>query len=73
MCFSSPIRNDPKKKKKKLFGTHPVPGQSRKFVYVYVFFSFPESTRPIPGTQGTSVWGSEFSLDGGDGALVIGL
>ena len=38
MCFSSPIRNDPKKTHKQLFGTHPVPGQSRKFVYVYVFF-----------------------------------
>ena len=23
---------------KQNFGTHPVPGQSRKFVYVYVFF-----------------------------------
>ena len=38
MCFFSPIRNDPKKTHKQLFGTHPVPGQSRKFVYVYVFF-----------------------------------
>ena len=42
MCFFSPIRNDPKKKKKnshkQLFGTPPVPGQSRKFVHVYVFF-----------------------------------
>ena len=39
MClFFSPLRNDPKKKTHKLhFGTHPVPGQSHKFVYVYVF------------------------------------
>ena len=29
-----------KKTHKQLFGTHPVPGQSRKFVYVYVFFLF---------------------------------
>ena len=37
--FFSPIRNYPKKKThKQIFGTHPVPGQSRKFVYVYVFF-----------------------------------
>ena len=36
--FFSPIRNDPKKTHKQLVGTHPVPGQSRKFVYVYVFF-----------------------------------
>ena len=43
MCFKnfSPIRNDPKKTHKQIFGTHPVPGQSREFVYVYVF-SFPE-------------------------------
>ena len=38
MCFFSPIRNGPKKTHKQNFGTHPVPGQSRKFVYVYVFF-----------------------------------
>ena len=38
MGFFSPIRNDPKKTHKQIFGTHPVPGQSRKFVYVYVFF-----------------------------------
>ena len=40
MCFFSPIRNDPKKTHKQIFGTPPVPGQSRKFVYVYVFFLF---------------------------------
>ena len=28
----------PKKTHKQNFGTHPVPGQSRQFVYVYVFF-----------------------------------
>ena len=28
----------PEKTHKQIFGTHPVPGQSRKFVYVYVFF-----------------------------------
>ena len=38
MCFLSPIRNDPKKTHKQIFGTHPVWGQSCKFVYVYVFF-----------------------------------
>ena len=38
MCFFSPIRNDPKKTHKQIFGTRPVPGQSCKFVYVYVFF-----------------------------------
>ena len=38
MCFFAPIRNDPKKTHKQNCGTHPVPGQSRKFVYVYVFF-----------------------------------
>ena len=37
MCFFSPLRNDPKKHKQK-FGTHPVPGQSCKFVYVFVSF-----------------------------------
>ena len=36
--FFLPLRNDPKKPHKQNFGTHPVPGQSRKFVYVYVFF-----------------------------------
>ena len=36
--FFSPIRNDPKKTHKQIFGTHPVPGQSRKFFYVCVFF-----------------------------------
>ena len=34
----SPIRNDPKKTHKQMFATHPVPGQSRKFVHVYVCF-----------------------------------
>ena len=29
-----------KKTHKQNFGTHPVPGQSRGFVYVYVFFLF---------------------------------
>ena len=38
MCFFSPIRNDPKKTHKQYFGTHPVPGQSRQSIYVYVFF-----------------------------------
>ena len=27
-----------KKTHKQIFGAHPVPGQSRRFVYVYVFF-----------------------------------
>ena len=39
MCFFFPIRNDPRKQKthKQNFATHPVPGQSRKFVHVDVF------------------------------------
>ena len=37
--FCSHIGNDTKNKThKQIFGTRPVPGQSRKFVYVYVFF-----------------------------------
>ena len=40
--FLCPTRNDPKKTHKQIFGTHPVPGQSRKFVYVYTCFPFPE-------------------------------
>ena len=41
--FFSPTRNDPEKKKththiNKMFATHPVSGQSRKFLYVYVCF-----------------------------------
>ena len=36
--FFSPIGNDPKKTHKQLFGTHPVPGQSRTFVYFACFF-----------------------------------
>ena len=37
----SPIRSDPPKTRKQMFATHPVPGQSPKFVNVYMF-SFPE-------------------------------
>ena len=37
MCLL-PIRNKKTHTHKQLFGTHPVPGQSRKFVCVYVFF-----------------------------------
>ena len=50
MCFFSPIRNDPKKTPlKQNVGTHPVPGQSRKFVYVYVFFlSLKKVSRECP-------------------------
>ena len=40
--FFSAIRNDPKKTHKQNFGTRPVPGQSRKCVYVYVFFLPPK-------------------------------
>ena len=36
--FGSPIRNYPEKTHKQFFATHPDQGQSRKFVYVYVFF-----------------------------------
>ena len=38
MCFFSPIRNDPRKIHKQNVATRPILGQSRKFVYVYVFF-----------------------------------
>ena len=34
-------RNDPKKTHEQLFATHPFPGQSREFVYVYVYVFFP--------------------------------
>ena len=37
MCFI-PNRNDPKKTHQLIFATHPVPGQSRDVVCVYVFF-----------------------------------
>ena len=37
MRFFSPIRNDPKRTHKQNFATRPVPGQSRKFVYVLLF------------------------------------
>ena len=37
VCFL-PHQEWPEKTHKQIFGTHPVPGQSRKFVYVYVFF-----------------------------------
>ena len=63
MCFFfSAIRNDPKRTHKQNFGTHPVPGQSRKFVYVYVSFlslkwvrpNFLDATeRPKPGSPRT--------------------
>ena len=52
--FFSPTRNDPKKKKthKQNFATHPVPGQSREFVYVYAFFlSLNEGGRKPRGPQ----------------------
>ena len=49
--FFSPIRNDPKKTHKQNFGTHPVPGQSRKFVYVYVFFLSLTSEGPKGGRR----------------------
>ena len=44
--FFSPTRNDPKKTHKQNFATRPIPGQSRKFVYVYVFL-FSLSTAKI--------------------------
>ena len=34
----SPKRNDPRKTHQQNVATHPVPGQSRIFIYVYVFF-----------------------------------
>ena len=60
MCFFSPIRNDPKKTHKQLFGTHPVPGQSRNFVYVYVFFLFLISRANNKTSPGTPAGGSLF-------------
>ena len=36
MCFL-PIRNDSNKTHEQIVATHPVPGQSRTFVYVYAF------------------------------------
>ena len=50
MCFS-PIRKDPKKTHKQNFGTHSVPGQSRRFVYVYVFFIHSLNQKPERGLQ----------------------
>ena len=48
MCVCVFLRHkDWPKKTHKHFGTHPVPGQSRKFVYVYVFF-FPWSVGGQP-------------------------
>ena len=52
MCFFLPLRNDPKKTHKQNFGTHPIPGQSRKFVYVYVFFLSPNLGVVLWGTGG---------------------
>ena len=45
LCVFLPLSKDPKKTHKQNFGTHPVPGQSRKFVYVCVF-SFPDKLPP---------------------------
>ena len=39
VCFL-PIGNDPKKTHTQTSGTHPIPGQSRKFIYVCVFSLF---------------------------------
>ena len=48
MSFFSSIRNDSKKTHKQNFVTHPVPGQSHKFVCVYVFSSGVEKlTGPV--------------------------
>ena len=38
LCIFLPHMERPEKTHKQDFGTHPVPGQSRKFVYVHVFF-----------------------------------
>ena len=37
--FSLPHKDDPRKTHKQILATHPVPGQSPKFVYVYVLSS----------------------------------
>ena len=44
LCVFLPHKEWPEKKNthKQICGTHPVSGQSRIFVYVYVFFSFPD-------------------------------
>ena len=67
LCVYSPPQGmtPPKKKEKKthkqLFGTHPVPGQSRKFVYVYVFFLSlifepGQLVTPVAGRRDPNVW-----------------
>ena len=38
LCVFLPHKEWPEKTHKQNFGTHPVPGQSRKFICVYVFF-----------------------------------
>ena len=56
--FFSPIENDPKKKTHKPnFATHPVPGQFREFVYVYVFF--------LSLINGCTTWESKMGIDMG--------
>ena len=57
--FLSPIRNKKKTHThKQNFGTHPVPGQSRKFVYVYVFLlSLRINTFRLPGDFWTHMLG----------------
>ena len=37
MYFLSPKSDDPTKTHQQTFATHPDPGQSQKFVYVYAF------------------------------------
>ena len=49
--FFSPIRNDPPPPKahKQKFAIHPVPGQSRKYVYVNVFLLLPAPLQKLVG------------------------
>ena len=52
LCVFLPHKEWPQKTHKPDFGTHPVPGQSRKFVYIYVFFlSLRWTPKPERGYQ----------------------
>ena len=46
LCVFLHHGNDPRKTHKQNFATHPVPGQSPKFVYVCVFLSLEKGQRP---------------------------
>ena len=64
MCFFLPHKECPEKTHKQIFGTHPVPGQSREN-FVYVFFSLCFFSLPSKGRAGlqekTKLHGGEFA------------